>query len=86
MIIGVVVHQGDISICLPKPNRHHHCFRYGVDELGLTPPVGTDFDRQGFYTADGKFLNRVDALKYAKEHNQLINPNAKYELFSEDLW
>ena len=84
MIVGVVVKKGDLTVCLPKPNRHHDCIHFGVLELELEPPIG--HEGQGFYTDEGVFLNRKDALVYAKEHNQLINPLAKGELFSEDLW
>ncbi len=86
MIIGVAVKQGNLMICLPKPNRHHHCIRYAVDVLGLTPPIGSGKNNQGFYTADGKYLMRAAALKYAKKHGQLINTEARCYLFSEDLW
>jgi len=86
MILGVAIKHGNICICLPKPNRHHHCIKYAVKVLGLTPPIGIKSSSQGFYLADGKFLNRKQALKVAKEYNQLITKNAKYYLFSEDLW
>lgn len=86
MIIGVAVKQGDIVIALPKPNRHHHCIHYGASVLKLTTPIGAPAKSQGFYLNDGTFLNREDALAYAKKHNQLINPGANAYLFSEDLW
>jgi hypothetical protein len=51
----------------------------------------------GFITSDLKFLNRKEALIYAKEHGQFkrkelgrlarnTNPAILEELFSEDLW
>ncbi|MCB0176525.1 MAG: hypothetical protein KDJ97_38860 [Anaerolineae bacterium] len=87
MIIGVAVKQGDLVICLPKPNRHHDCIRYAVEVLGLTPPIGVPAKNQGFYLADGKFLNREQAFKRVKETGQeLRNEDAKKYLFSEDLW
>ncbi len=73
-------------ICLPKPNRHHDCIRYAVQVLGLTPPIGAGADQQGFYTAEGKYLRRAAALNHAQKHNQLINPDARRYLFSEDVW
>ena len=86
VILGVAIKQGSVCICLPKPSRHHHCIRFAVDVLGLSPPIGEAAESQGFYTADGTFLNRSKALKLAKENGQLINKEAKHYLFSEDLW
>lgn len=86
MISGVAVKQRDLVICLPAPNRHSDCMRYAVDVLGLTPPIGSPALNQGFYLADGTYLNREDALAYARAHGQLINKEAHAYLFSEDLW
>jgi len=86
MILGVAVKQGDLVICLPKPKRHHHCMKYATEVLGLKPPIGAKALHQGFYLKDGTFLNREEAFKYAKEHNQIINSEARHCLFSEDLW
>ena len=86
MIIGVAVKQSDVIICLPKPHRHHDCIRYAVEILGLTPPIAGPAIHQGFYLADGMYLNRVQAFNYAKKHNQIINEKAHKILFSEDLW
>lgn len=86
-IIGVAVQQGDLVICLPRPKRHHDVMRYAVEVLGLTPPIGTPVDDQGFYLADGRYMTRKEALAHVKETGQeLINPDAKHYLFSEDLW
>ncbi|MDH4609735.1 hypothetical protein [Pseudomonas sp. BN102] len=52
-IIGVAVRQGDLVICLPKPNRHHDCIQYAVEVLGLKPPIGAPARDQGIYPADG---------------------------------
>ncbi len=86
MIIGVTVKRGDITVSLPKPNRHHDCIYYAHFTLGITLPTNNKLSEQGFYLADGTFLNRVDALKYAKKNNQLINQQAHTQLYSEDLW
>ncbi len=87
LIIGVAIKQGDLMVCLPKPNRHHHCIRYAVQTLGLAArPIAAGHGLQGFYTDDGKYLNRQDAMDYAKANGQLINPNPTKDLFSEDLW
>jgi hypothetical protein len=87
LIIGVAIKQGDLMVCLPKPNRHHHCIRYAVQTLGLTArPIAAGHGLQGFYTDDGKYLTRQDAMIYAKANGQLINQNPTKDLFSEDLW
>ena len=86
MILGVAVIQKNVMICLPKPNRHHDCIRYAVEVLGLTPPIASEQRHQGFYLEDGTYLERGDALDYAKKHGQLNNKDSKYYLFSEDLW
>jgi hypothetical protein len=83
VIIGVAVIQKQLMICLPKPNRHHDCIKYAIKTLGLIPPISS---KSGFYLEDGRFLDRKDALVYARENNQLINKDAKNQLYSEDIW
>lgn len=86
MIIGVAIKHGDLTIALPKPNRHHNCIHYAVSELGLDKPVGHDC--QGFYLSSGKYLTREEALAYAIEHGQIKEgeTHSPTQLFSEDLW
>ena len=86
MIIGVAVIQKNVMICLPKPNRHHDCIMYAVQVLGLKGPIAGPAKDQGFYLGDGTYLEREEALVYAKKHDQLINKEAHAYLFSEDLW
>jgi len=81
-IIGVAVKQGDLMICLAMPNRHHHCIDFACQVLGLDPPI---YGEQGFYLADGTFLNREVAREYAIMHHDII-PRHATQLFSEDLW
>lgn len=41
----------------------------------------------GFLTTKGRFLNRIEAMTFAREHGQLKNTNVtRAELNSEDLW
>lgn len=90
-ILGVAVIFNCTMYCLPKPNRHHHVLRMirntsPKNEKGLYGP-----DQQGFYDANGLFLDREKAYIRAKETGQLQrDPNPlKYQgnqLFSEDLW
>lgn len=73
-------------ICLPKPNRHHNCINYAVECLRLTPPIGAGVDNQGFYLADGTYLNRKDALTHVEKIGQKMKENTNRYLFSENLW
>lgn len=41
---------------------------------------------QGFVTSTNRFVNRVDAMKIAREANQLIEETTFLELYSEDLY
>ena len=41
---------------------------------------------QGFLTNKNRFVNRVEALKIAREANQLITDTPFPELYSEDLY
>lgn len=90
MIAGVVVKIGDyMEIRLPKPNRHHDCFRHFEEITGITAPstgLKTGGDNQGFYTDKGVYLNRKHALLHARRCGQLTNIYAKHFLFSEDIW
>ncbi len=62
-------------------SRHHICFQNMQNS-------GIEYDKnsceQGFWTNDGKFLNREDAAKLAYKNGQI--KEEKKELFSEDLW
>lgn len=84
LIIGVAVRFYDVVIALKKPNRHHHCFSF-AREQGITNPTNRA-DDQGFYLEDGTYLTRKEAFHHATKTKQIINPEAKNYLFSEDLW
>ena len=90
MIVGVVVKIGDsIEVRLPKPNRHHDCFRVFEEVTGKNAPstgLRTGGENQGFYTDKGIYLNRRKAIIHAKRCGQIINPEARWYLFSEDVW
>lgn len=78
---------------LPKPFRHHHIIRmivwlndtFGDQEIRS---VDTDLNNdQGFLDADGRFLNRKQALVNAELNGQLKNGKIiGGVLTSEDLW
>jgi len=89
MIVGVAIRSEVVTIMLPKPNRHHHCFEYLRDRLGVSvndTAIGRHALNQGFYTHTGRYLNREQALKYAKRLKQQLIGSPKHCLFSEDLW
>lgn len=87
MIIGVAIKHGDLVIALPRPNRHYHVIKHMVDVLRIEQPIGHQHeDGQGFYLADGRYLNRRQARQYAIDHKQCLNPSHHRDLFSEDLW
>lgn len=49
--------------------------------------VRTDPDAQGFYTSAGRFVNRKEAWKIAKDAGQIMSDyDRDRELFSEDLY
>lgn len=96
MIEGVAVrfkHEGAvIEIRLPKPNRHCHCFEYADTVLGLPFGSHSGSENQGFYNSAGQYLNRIQAMAYAKRNKQEIlvqqdgHVNTSKILFSEDVW
>ena len=85
-ITGVAIKHGDLVICLPKPNRHHHVIKYMVKELGIIPPVGHSDGCQGFYLNDGTYLTRSEARALVVSTGQCLTPDHSVYLFSEDLW
>jgi hypothetical protein len=89
MIIGVAIRNEIITVKLPKPSRHCDCFRYllenGVDYSKMG--IGVKAKDQGFYTHTGRYLDRIEAVRYVKRIKQkTIDGPAYGALFSEDLW
>jgi hypothetical protein len=87
-IIGVAIKKGDLVICLPKPNRHHHVIQYMVADLGLDIPCTGN---QGFYLATGIFLHRDEAMAYVRKYRSKMSPLRNPSiggniLCSDDLW
>ena len=88
MIIGVAIKGENMLIKMPKPNRHHHCFAY-LKSLGVHATkamVGVKEEDQGFYTHTGRYLNRIEAVKYVKRVKQETVEPVHGALLSEDLW
>ena len=91
MIIGVAIKHNGIIHRMPKPYRHIDIINYlreNTEDNGLSIKGGLS---QGFYLddIDKTYLNRIDAMSYAKDiSGQLLdraNKNSR-TLFSEDLW
>ena len=72
---------------LPKPNRHHNVIRLIADETGDSH-IDCRGENQGFLDADGRYLNRKQALVSALINKQVLNENdiRGGQLYSEDLW
>jgi hypothetical protein len=84
----VAIQYAGKTYSLPRPNRHHHVIRMIAKENGVGIKGG---DIQGFLDSQGRFLNRCDAMKLARENGQLnrSSESGSYqgdELYSEDLW
>lgn len=74
----------DIGVlALPVPARHHHVMWtylmiYGKHDNSC---------EQGFLTTKGRFVDRVEGLRIAKEADQIETKHGNPDmLFSEDMW
>lgn len=63
--------------------RHDDCFNI-VHKL--CPSKYINQDEQGFLTSSGRFVDRVEAKKIAKQADQLIRDSAFSKLISEDIY
>lgn len=95
MIVGVAIRSNVVTIQLPKPNRHHNCFAYCKDVLGIHATkngIGLKKYDQGFVTDKGVYLDREQAMRHARRCNQdlVVQPDGSINksgvLFSEDVW
>jgi len=68
---------------LPAPNRHHNVLTF-MYEMMANQRAGLEAE-QGFLTDLGRFVDRVQALRVARDAKQ-CEPDTRDELFSEDLW
>lgn len=85
-ILGVAIKYKELVICLPKPNRHCDVIYHMWHDLGFPTPIDSR-NPQGFYTRNGEFLDRKQALKHAKYLNYGIKGRTPFdELYSENLW
>lgn len=63
--------------------RHGDCFNI-VHKL--CPNKYINQDEQGFLTSSGRFVDRLEAKKIAKQANQLIRDSIFSKLISEDIY
>lgn len=85
-IISAAIKQGNITYSLGRPLRHHHIFRMYGKEINKDMERGGDHT-QGFMTSLGRFVDRKEGLRIAKEQNQIIEKHPCFdELYSEDMW
>ena len=94
MIIGVAVKfKGGLEVRLPKPNRHSDCFELAISDHEISPTDCVGSHGQGFYSCDGTYLTRKDAMSHVRATGQELLPdwrdgdinNSEY-LTSEDVW
>lgn len=82
-IVAAAIRHDGVVYSVPAPGRHHDVIRLMADQ-GFGPRCMHD---QGFVASDGRFLNRIGALRVAKEAGQIKRKTGPADkLFSEDLW
>jgi hypothetical protein len=72
-------------------HRHNHCLEAMNSELSWTmnrQQISQLEKIQGFITSEGRFVDRQEALKIAREANQILNESEVRGdlLYSEDLY
>lgn len=72
-------HENDIHL-IEIGYRHHDIFVRFRGEVSEKP------EDQGFYTSEGRFVDRYEACKIAKEADQIEIDDEKMVLYSEDLY
>lgn len=83
-IVGVAIEYKGIYYSLSAPYRHHDVIQSIIRGNKNIKQVRSN--NQGFITADGEFINRIDAAKMALESGQVEKLIAPPRLYSEDLW
>jgi hypothetical protein len=84
-ITHVAIRFKGTTYSLPAPNRHHDVIRHIVETTGVSC-VDSRNEDQGFLDADGRYLNRRQAMVNAKLNNQFNDRPIHYQLYSENLW
>ena len=86
VIIYTKEEYGDRAITIPC-HRHADAF-YIISQLLDHDEIDKPRTEQGFFTHDGTFLNRYDAMDEAIKCGQMTEEDKMrcVELYSEDLW
>ena len=71
---------------LPKPNRHHDIIRMIIQNDPDIKFVDAPEEDWGFLDADGKYLNRKQALNRATLTNQILDKNKVYARHHSVYW
>ena len=84
-----------IKRLVPREKCNYHCndihlieigYRHGDIFIRFKGEVSTEQEDQGFYTSYGRFVDRYEACKIAKESGQIEVDDEKTVLYSEDLY
>lgn len=68
---------------LPQPARHSLIIKTLIEaEIRYLLPSAV----QGFLTDDNRFVDRIEAMKIARESGQVTAVTDRKELYTEDLW
>jgi hypothetical protein len=84
IVKAALLHKGVVFTLVLPGARHNHLFQ-ALSELGILSNDDLAADtEQGFVTSDGRYVGRQDAVQLALAAGQI--PEARRELFTEDLW
>ncbi len=88
MITHVAINASGKVYALPRPKRHHDVLWYMAEmDVAMRTTSSDARHVQGFLDDKGNFLDRVQALAHALQHNQHKTPDDHFpQLYSEDLW
>lgn len=79
---AIKIDVGDETLII-SGYRHGDCFNI-VHKL--CPNKYINQDEQGFLTSSGRFADRIEAKKIAKQADQLIRESVFSKLISEDIY
>jgi hypothetical protein len=83
-IVGVAARFDDgLEFRSAAPSRHNVVLMM-AEEVGRRHPH--PWKGQGFYTDQGRFLDRMEAIPVAQAAGQISEPKWPPYLYSEDLW
>ena len=83
VIVAAAVRLDGVVWQLPSPARHHHVL-WALDQV--LPGRAIEAHDQGFVTADGDYVDRVDGSRLAIDAGQIERLQWPPYLYSEDMW